>query len=586
MEKTKTRKELIFNNTKFGVLKVFVQYILQFLVKTVFIRTLGRQYLGLNGLFSNIIGCLSIAELGIGSAIVYSMYKPIAENNQEKIRSLYDLYKKIYLVIAAIITVVGLAIIPFLKLIIKEGIPADINLYAIYVITLSSTVVGYIGAHNRSLIIANQRNDIESKVAIVNLLFLNVCQVMLLFFTKNYYYYIIASLVFTIIENIFMFFIVKKIFPWIKGKAEKVDKQTQKEISKNVFSLGMQQVGSALVSSTDNILISSMIGLSILGSYSNYNTIILAITAIITILTTVTRSSAGNLIATSDREYVYQRYKTLNFMVMWIAGFCSVALLCLLDPFILIWTGSAEYLISMSVVLVLVINFYISNTVTLTATFKISAGLMWFDRWKTIIQGVINLIFSIVLTHFFGLIGIFLGTLICYIVPFIMEPYILYKHYFKQKQKSYWINYFIFTLVTVIAGGLSYLVCMLIPASGIVELILRAFVCLCIPNVIYFVCYHRTSEFKELVGIAKGFLHKKKTSNTPISEVANENVEVLKTEDTSKLEDEIVEDNQLEDAQTDDTPTEGRLTDEAQTEVLVADEEHQTNLKETTNESK
>ena len=513
MEKTKARKERIFSNTKFGIVKVIVQYLLQFVIKTVFIHTLGREYLGLNGLFTNIIGCLSIAELGIGTAIVYSMYKPIAENDYDKIRSLHGLYKKIYFVIAAIIAAAGIALAPFLKYIIKSGIPEDINLYVIYGMTVFTTVVGYIGAHNRSLIIANQRDDVESKVSIVKLFLLYTLQAILLYFTKNYYFYLICSVVFAIAENIFLYFAAKKLFPWIKGNANKIDEQTKKEITKNVYALGMQQVGGALVTSTDNILISSMIGLAILGSYSNYNMIIMAITSVITIITTVTRSSAGNLIATSNPEYVYERYKTLDFIVSWISGFCAIALLCLLDPFILIWTGSKEYLIDFSLVIVLIVNFFISNTIALTRTFKVSAGLMWFDRWKTIIQGVINIIFSILFAHFFGLIGIFLGTLVCYAVPMFMEPYVLYKHYFKKNQGLFWGRYLIFAAITVGAGALTYFVCSLLPQTGILWFVVKGLICLTIPNIIYLVCYAKSNEFKETISIVKTVIFKRKKAN-------------------------------------------------------------------------
>lgn len=504
----KNRKDILIRNTKFGVLKIIFQYIFQFLLRTVFIRVLGREYLGLNGLFSNVLGCLSIVELGMGSAIVYSMYKPIAENDEEKVKALYNLYKKMYYVISSVITALGLILLPFINVIIKGDIPTDINIYVIYLITLFNTVVGYIGAHNRSLLFANQRNDIESKISILTLFVLYTTQIVGLVLTKNYYVYICSTMFFTILENILLFVSVKKIFPNIRGKAKPLDVGTKKEISKNVLALGMQQVGGALVTSTDNILISSMIGLAILGSYSNYNTIIAAVTSCFMLITTATRSTAGNLIASENVDYVQSRFTVFNFMMSWLAGYCTICLLCLLNPFILIWTKSADYLLDISIVVVLIINFFISNTLTLCGTFKVSAGLMWYDKWKTIIQGIINLIFSILFTKLWGVIGIFLGTLTSYIVPLITEPYVLHKHYFKKKQHVFWIKYIIFAIVTMISALITYMLCNLMPLEGVIWFIIRCLICIIIPNIIYLICYFKTNEFKECYKILKELMRK------------------------------------------------------------------------------
>lgn len=503
----KSRKDILIRNTKFGAIKTIVQYFLQFVLRTVLIYTLGSSYIGLNGLFSNIIGCLSIVELGLGSAIVFSMYKPIAENDVEKVKSLNYLYKKIYRILAVIITCLGIAILPFLRFMIEGDVPADVNIYIIYLLTLLNTILGYIWADKRSLLYAYQRSDIESKVGIIQSILLYGVQIIILLTTHNYHAFISCMPIFTIFENLILSKQVEKVCPNLKGKAIPVDKEISKELKKNVIGSSMQQIGGVFVISTDNIIISAMLGLAILGAYTNYATIISAITTCIALITTNARSVLGNMIASENTEYVYKRYNTLNFAMYWIAGFCSISLLCLLNPFIYIWTnGNLEYLLSLPIIIILVLNFFISNTLSITSNCTFSAGLMWQNKWKTIIQGIVNIITSIIFVKLWGLIGVFLGTLASYIVaPLWMDSFVLFKYYFKKSSKIYWLKYVVFAVVTFIAGLITYMLCALLP-EGILWFIIKGIICLVVPNLIYLLVYFKAKEFKECLEWVKSLL--------------------------------------------------------------------------------
>ncbi|MBR6778578.1 MAG: oligosaccharide flippase family protein [Clostridia bacterium] len=507
-----SRKKILIRNTQFGAVKTIIQYLLQFVLRTIFIYVLGKEYLGLNGLFANILGCLSIVELGVGTAIVFSMYKPIVDQDIEKIKSLNALYKKSFRIIALIILCLGVAIMPLLKVLIKSDIPTDINIYIIYAITLFNTVLGYLWAHNRALLFAYQRSDIESKIGILQILLISVSQIVLLLTTKNYYAYIICAPIFTIVENLLLSRSVKKVCPNLKGKVQKLDKDTTKEIKRNIVASSMTQIGGVFVTSTDNILISSILGLAILGVYTNYATIILSITACIALVTNNARSTIGNLIASKSSDYVYEKYKIFNFIMYWLTGFCAICLLCLSNPFILLWTkGATDYLLTFSVVVVLIINFYISNTLSLTATFNVSAGLMWHNKWKTIVQGLVNLVFSILFARWWGIIGIFLGTLASYVAtPLWLDSHVLYKHYFKKNITSYWIKYILFTLITLLSAVICLSVCGLIPFGGLTGLVLKGLICLAVPNIIYLLCFFKTEEFKECLNLIKNFINKKR----------------------------------------------------------------------------
>lgn len=512
----KSRKEYVINNAKYGVIKYIIQLVLQFFVRTIFIRILGENYLGLNSVFSSILGMLNIVELGMGTAIVYSMYKPIAENDIEKIKSLDTLYKKIYFVIAIIVTVIGLGIIPFLKYFITGSTAElNINFILIYILYLANSVTNYLSAHKRALLFAYQRNDIESKIKTITISILYLLQSISLIIFKNYYIYVILMPITTILDSLLVFIYSKKLFPEISGKSQKLDKSTETEIKKNVIAMSMHQISSTVVSSTDSILISMIISTAIAGIYSNYYTIIYTVTCVFTLLTTVLKSSVGNMLATSDINHSKQIFDNLNTLFSILAGFCSIALICLLQHFIPLWTGSVNYKLDFNIVLVLCIQFYLTIMRFNTVMFKDCAGLMWNDRWKPIIEASTNLIVSIILGKYLGLIGIFLGTIASTLIaPFWIEPHVLFKYYFKTPIKNYWKKYFINTVITLIIGSITYLLCSLLPTSGIIVFIVKMLICIFVPTILYLLFYFKSPELKYFITLLKTYINKNKKNHS------------------------------------------------------------------------
>lgn len=502
-----SRTDNVVRIFKFSVLKYILQILLKFVLRTAVIYVLGKQYLGLNGLFSNILGILNLAELGIGSAIVFSMYKPIAKNEIEKVKTLNNLYKKIYMIIASIILVVGLAIMPFLKYLIEGDSSSNINIYLVYFIYLINTVISYFAAHKRSLIFAYQRDDITNKIAIVFLILLNAIQIALLFIFKNYYAYLCLMPVFTLIESIVVIKVSNKLYPDINGKSQPLDKKTKKEITKNIAAMSMHKIGDVLVNSTDNILISSFIGLAAVGVFSNYGLLTSSISSLILVLVNSLRSSAGNLVATCEVDYVYKRYKMFNFAFAWIAGFCTICLICLSKDFISLWTGDNSYLLPLFTVIAIMINFYLISMRYITSMFKNVAGLMIHDVWKPIVQGLTNVIASIILAQYLGFLGVILGTTISSLIaPIWVEPYVLYKHYFKKSVWKYLLRFAFYTFIASIACVSTYLLCSLLPSVNVVNFIIKMIICVIVPNVIFIACYFWMPECKSLFSFAKTFL--------------------------------------------------------------------------------
>lgn len=502
-----SRTDNVVRIFKFSMLKYVLQIILKFVLRTAIIYILGKQYLGLNGLFSNILGILNLTELGIGSAIVFSMYKPIAKKETEKIKTLNNLYKKIYCVIAIIVLVIGGTLTPFLNYFINGDCPSDINIYVIYLVFLANTVISYFAAHKRSLIFAHQRDDVTSKIAMLFLIILNVLQIALLFIFKNYYVFLCLMPLFTLLEAITVVKVANKLYPQINGKALPLDKKTKKEITKNISAMSMHKVGDVLVNSTDNILLSVFIGLAAVGIYSNYLLLTSTITALLLVLENSLKSSAGNLIATSEVDYVYKRYKMFNFAFAWIAGFCTVCLICLSQDFILLWTGDESYLLPMLTMMVVMINFYLTSMRYVSSMFKNVAGLMIYDVWKPIVQGLINLIASIILAQYLGFLGVILGTTISSLIaPIWVEPYVLYKHYFKKSVWKYLLRFAFYTFIASIACVSTYLLCSLLPSVNVVNFIIKMIICVIVPNVIFIACYFWMPECKSLFSFAKTFL--------------------------------------------------------------------------------
>ncbi len=511
MTNTISRTVNSVRNTVFSAIAYITKMLLQFVVRYVFIRYFIAEYLGINGLFTNILSVLSLAELGVGNAIVYSMYKPIAENDTEKIKSLVRLYRNLYLIIALVVTVIGLALIPALPYLIKDAPNVDVNLTAIYLLFLAQTVVGYFFAYRRSLVFANQRNDIESKVSFFVQIILSVSQILIIVFWKNFYAYTVAFVISSAIDALIVFLISYKLFPEIRGKAQKLEKSDTKEIAKNTGAMVFHKLGSAIVFSTDSIIISAFIGVTILGHYSNYTLVITALVSVVNLVVTALKGSIGNFIAQKPIEEVYKTYKALNLMIMWLVGFMTIGLVTCFQHFIRLYTGKTEYVLGLSTVLLLCISFYLTQSRAMTNTFKECAGLFWNDRFKPLFEAGINLGLDFLLVYFMGINGVILATIISTIAaPLWVEPYVLYKHYFKQNLWHYFARYLAYTLITILIGGATYGVCYFIPTEGVWWFLLRFATCLILPNALYFVIYFKTPEFKYLLGVAKGLFKKPK----------------------------------------------------------------------------
>lgn len=497
-------------NTLFAAIAYVVKMLLQFAVRAVFVRYFVVEYLGINGLYSNILNVLSLAELGVGNAIVYSMYKPIAENDIEKVKSLVNLYKKLYLIIGCAVTVLGLSLIPALPYIIKDAPNLEINLTFIYVLYLAQTVIGYFFAYRRSLIFAYQRNDVESKVSLISQILLAISQILIIILWKNFYAYTAAFVICSALDALGIFVLSYKLFPEIKGKAQKLEKTDTKQIAKNTGAMVFHKIGSAVVFSTDSIIISAYIGSAILGIYSNYTLVTVALGSLINVFVTAFKGSIGNLIASKSKEDVYKIFLALHMGSVWMTGFIFIGLFVCFQDFELVFTGNSDYLLAFSTVALLTVSFFLTYSKCMVGTFKECAGLFWNDRFRALFEAGINLGLDLLFVRFLGIDGVLLATIISTVTTILwIEPFVLYKHYFNKNPLKYFARYGVYLILIAVVGAAAYGICYFIPSGNIGWFILKFAVCLILPNLLFICIVWKTKEFKYLLSVAKGLFGKK-----------------------------------------------------------------------------
>lgn len=483
-------------NIIFGLGGQIFTTLLSFISRTIFIYVLGGEYLGVNGLFSNILSMLSLAELGVGSAIIYNMYKPLAEKNKEQLKSLMKLYKNAYTLIGITIALIGLAITPFLNFIIKDK-PDIPYLTVIYLLFLLNSVVSYFFIYKSSLIIADQKNYIVTIQRQKFMLIQTILQIIILLTTKNYIIYLLIQIICSFLLNLSLSKRADKIYPFLKERnVRSLNKNNKNEIFKHVAAMMSHKVGGVVVNGTDNILISSFIGVFWVGLYSNYVMITQIINKFLGEIFNALTASIGNLNAENNREKSFNIYKKILFINFWLYGLSTICLLILFNPFIKLWIGE-KFLLDQSVVLIIVLNFYLMGMRQTTMTFNTTLGLFWNDRYKPWAEAIINIIVSIFLMKKIGAIGVLLGTTVSTITTsFWVDPYILFKYGFKRKLAIYFKDYARYSIITLMAGIISYYSVGLIEGNNLVSLLLKGLIVVLIINSVFFLCCFKSDEFK------------------------------------------------------------------------------------------
>lgn len=483
--------------TKYSVKNFILQFITNittviflFVSQTLFIKLLGIEYNGLNGLFTNIIAILNLFELGIGSSITYNLYKYTKTNDEENIKSIMSFYRKTYNYICLLVLFIALLFIPFLKYIIKD-VTIDINITFVYLLFVITTISSYLFSYKRSIIIANQKNYIISIIEIIYIVILNTIQIFILWFTKNYYLYLIIKILCILIENIIINIKASKMYPYLLDKNIKnLDPRIKTSIVSRVKALVIHKTSGAVTNGTDNILISAFLGITTTGLYTSYNYIISSVKKLFGNIIQATTSSIGNLLVEKNYDKNYETFKKIRFLNLWIAISTSTCLLLITQPFVKLWLGK-KYLLDISVLIVLVINYFQTMMRSTYASFKDAAGIWVEDKYIPLLQLSINLVSSIVLLKIFGLKGVFIGTIISSLVLwFYSYPVLVYKKLFNKSIKQYIKDFMVHVLIFIIVLGTSFTM-YLYKQNIIIAIIIS----LTIPNVILYIIYRKNKEF-------------------------------------------------------------------------------------------
>lgn len=480
-----------------------ISIIVSFITRIIFISKLGELYLGVNSLFTNIVGLLSLAELGVGTAINYSLYKPLAENDEPKIKSLMDLYRKIYSIIGCIILFVGIILMPFLNIFMKasetDAVP---NTKFIFFLFTLNTGISYFYSYKRALIISDQKRYIATIYRYVFYVLMNILQIIILILTQNFILYLVIMLICTVSENICVSIKADKMYPFLKDKnIDSLESTVITDIKKNTLALMYHKIGSTVVNSTDNILISKIIGIVAVGLYSNYLLITNALNVVIAQLFMALTASIGNMGATESKEKSLNIFYKIFFVNFWIVSIISCSVYCNVNILVETWFG-ANMLLDKNVLICIVINFYIYQIRRTVLTYRDAYGLFWQDRYKALIEAILNIIISIILGYKLGLIGIFLGTIISSVgVSLWVEPYVLFKYGFFKELKIYFVRLVIYTIITFIASIICDVIISNIGLHGFVGFLLGVTICVLLVSLAICVIFFKSEEFKFVMNL-------------------------------------------------------------------------------------
>ena len=446
-----------------------------FCAQKIFLRIMSIDYLGINGLFSNIISMLAIFELGIGSAITFSLYKPLAKGDKTTIKALMNFYKKAYRIIATIVAIVGVAITPFLPFLIKE-VTIDINIYIVYLMFVLDVVCSYLLTYRRSILYADQKNYQINIIHIGYLVVMNVLQLGILALTKNYYLYLGIKIMMRIIENLAIHLVVRRQYPYLNylGNA-KLEESIEKDIFKKIKALLFHKIGAFIVLGSDNMIISKFIGLVEVGLYSSYYLVINATNQLVGQAIMALTPTVGRKLALEKSENSYGAFKKTRFVGFTMACFISVGFFCCMQPFVMIWLGE-QYLLDYLTVAALSFNMFQKLQRYAYSTFKEAAGIYHEDRFVPLIESVLNIAASIVLLRFFGVAGVFMGTIISGLALWCYSyPKFVYKKLFGRSYFAYARETLGYIAVFVMSATASYLIVNQIHlGSTIAQLIVNA----------------------------------------------------------------------------------------------------------------
>lgn len=490
-------------NIVFGLIKYLVSLIFPFIMRTILIYKLGTEYAGITSLFTSILQVLSLSELGFGTAVVYNLYEPVARRDVDRICALLSFFRDVYRVCGTVILVAGLAVCPFIKHLISGTYPSDINIYIIFILLLVNTSISYLFCGYKSVLFtASQRDDMASRAQIISNLVMYLLQITVLAVLKNYYAYIFSMIIGTLLNNIMLQAFSIRMFPEISCKGE-ISKEEKKSLFSSVGKLFGHQLDMVVITSADNIVISSFMGLTVLTIYNNYYFILNAVLSVLIMVANSFAGSIGNSIAVETKEKNYKNFIDFTYSIEMISAACTILMLVLYQDFIRIWMGDGM-LLDIRIVLLLCISFYARQFRRPVLTYKTAAGYWSLDAVKPYISAVANLVLNIISVQVIGLYGVILSTIFSLVVietPW--ETYVIFKQYFKSGLGGYLKTQGNILIKMIIIGLFSYFLLGIIRVGNIGMFILKGCIAALLVGGLFVALSFRDEGLKDLLNTIK-----------------------------------------------------------------------------------
>ena len=493
-------------NLATGLLGRMLTIILNFAVRTIFIHCLDEAYLSVNGLYSNILTVLSLAELGFGSAMVYHMYEPMATHNYQKVAGLLLYFKKVYFVVGVVIVALGLCVIPFMDVIIKDK--PDVPLLTLYyvVFLLNSGLSYCFAAYKGTLFSADQRDYVKTNVQNMASIIQAVLQVLLLLLFRAYLVYLLVQLAGTVFVNACVAYLAGKKYPEVsKYKNEQLNDGEKQQLLKNTGALFLTKVGHVALNGTDNIIISAVVGVLWVGRLSNYTLICDSVTSVLCQITAAITGSLGNFFATEDKHAGYALFRKVEFLNFWLYGFSFIALATLLDPFIRIWAGE-RFVLGLPISIAIAINFFVAGYMNTLWVFRSTIGLFKQGKFRPILVAILNIVLSIFLGKLWGVFGVLFATFLSRAaISLWYDPLILHRYGFEVSCKPFFARYFrrVLLLTTILIVMLTIRYVVLSSATTVLRFAVVTMFTAIVLNAIFWLAYHRCEEYAYFRSIVK-----------------------------------------------------------------------------------
>jgi len=493
-----SRTKNVMRVSSVGLVSNLIKTLAGFVYRSLFLYYLSSEYLGINGLFTNILSILSFAELGFGTVMAFRFYAPIANDDVHKVGQLMRFMKRMYAIVAIVILCLGLSLLPFLDVFIKEGsvVPEDVDLEKIYLMFLLQTLSTYIFAYKKTLLSADQRQYILIIFTTVLNLSKYVFQFAVLAFSGSYMLTLATGITTSLVYNYLISLWITRRYKEVFEVRDMPSKEERKEIFKDTYSNLFHKIGGTVLTSTDNMLISRFVGLAATGLYSNYSMVLSGVNSILSSILGGFTATLGNANIKQQGESKYVSFRRLLFANFWIAGTVSVCLYVLIDDFVRAWVG-AGMVLSGDTVFAICVQFYFSTTRSIAISYSSGSGLFVKDRARPLIEAAVNLVVSIYLANRIGLAGVFWGTVASHLCTvFWREPLLLFRHVFHRSMKEYWMLYGAFALLTFGTGALLSRMEFGFAAHGLLLWCAKALIVFALVNLVFILAFFRNKDFQ------------------------------------------------------------------------------------------